>query len=118
MSDPIDPTRGVRMDRRSQDRRTAKRRTGDPQGQPAAPAGSNLPVPIGQAHDAPPDPDPVVDNSAAAFAAQLYGQVGQKRGLKGGQPVLDDARAAYLEAEFSGQRDRRIRTGRFTKTKI
>ncbi len=118
MSDPIDPTRGVRTDRRSQDRRGARRRAGDDKSQAAAPGGSNLPVPIDQSRAAAPDPEPVTDTGAATFAAQLYGQVGQKRGLKGGQPVLDSARSAYLEAEFSGQRERRIRLGRFTKTKI
>ncbi len=42
-----------------------------------------------------------------AYVAQLYGQSGQKRGLRGGAPVLEAARTAYLEAEYSGENDRR-----------
>jgi hypothetical protein len=54
----------------------------------------------------------------AAFAAQLLGQGGQKRGLRGGRETLDKARSAYLEAEWSGPADRRLRAGRITKTEI
>lgn len=36
------------------------------------------------------------------FAAHLLGQDGQRRGLRGGAPVLAAARSAYLEAEYSG----------------
>jgi hypothetical protein len=54
----------------------------------------------------------------SAFAAQLLGQSGRKRGLKGGQPVLVGARSAYLEAEFSGPSDRRVAVGKITKTDI
>ena len=52
----------------------------------------------------PAKPDPLPD---AAFEAQLLGQPGVKRGLRGGQPVLDHARSAYLEAEYSGPAERR-----------
>jgi len=45
------------------------------------------------------------------FEAQVLGQAGQRRGLKGGQPVLDAARAAYLEAEWRGVDDRRLPVG-------
>jgi hypothetical protein len=48
---------------------------------------------------------------AAPFAAQLYGQAGQRRGLKGGAPVLEAARAAYLGVEFCGENDRRPAPG-------
>ncbi len=48
---------------------------------------------------------------AGVFTAQLFGQVGQKRGLRGGTPVLDAARAAYLGAEYSGEQDRRPTPG-------
>lgn len=54
----------------------------------------------------------------AEFAAQLLGQPGQKRGLRGGREVLDKARSAYLEAEYSGPDDRRLTAGRITKTEI
>jgi len=54
----------------------------------------------------------------AAFAAQMMGQTGARRGLKGGQPVLKQARSAYLETEYSGPNDRRPPTGLLRKTKI
>jgi hypothetical protein len=50
--------------------------------------------------------------------AQLYGQTGQKRGLKGGAPVLDAARTAYLEAEYSGEADRRPPPGLIMRSRI
>jgi hypothetical protein len=54
----------------------------------------------------------------AAFEAQVLGQPGIKRGLRGGQPVLDHARSAYLEAEYSGPADRRPPSGVITKRDI
>ena len=56
--------------------------------------------------------------AAGAFDAQYLGQDGVKRGLRGGQEVLDTARAAYLETEYSGRNDRRPAKGRITKTEI
>ena len=53
-----------------------------------------------------------------AFSVQLMGQGGQKRGLKGGPPVLDAARSTYLGAEYSGKRDRRPRVGKAKQTEI
>lgn len=60
-------------------------------------------------------PEPVMD---AAFEAQILGQPGVKRGLRGGQPVLDHARAAYLGAEYSGPADRRPPSGVVTRKDI
>ena len=54
----------------------------------------------------------------AAFAAQVMGQGGQKRGLRGGPETLDNARTAYLETEWSGPADRRPPPGRIAKTEI
>jgi hypothetical protein len=45
------------------------------------------------------------------YAAQLLGQDGQRRGLRGGAPVLDAARSAYLGAEYCGENDRRPSSG-------
>jgi hypothetical protein len=68
--------------------------------------------PANPAEDGPPlDP-------AAAFAAQLIGQSGQKRGLRGGPPVLDKARSTYLGAEYSGDKDRRPPAGVVKKTEV
>ena len=58
-----------------------------------------------------PLPDP-------AFEAQRLGQPGVKRGLKGGQEVLAQARSTYLRSEFSGAAERRPRPGKTTKTEI
>jgi len=61
---------------------------------------------------------PAADASAAAFAAQMFGQSGQRRGLKGGPPVLDAARSAYLGTEHSGAAERRPLPGKAKDTDI
>ncbi len=65
-----------------------------------------------------PAPTPAPDAGAAAFAAQLMGQTGQRRGLKGGPPVLDAARSTYLGAEYSGAAERRPKPGKAEDTDI
>ena len=60
-------------------------------------------------------PKPAAD---PAFSAQLLGQDGQKRGLKGGAPVLDAARSTYLGREYSGANERRPKAGKTTRTDI
>jgi hypothetical protein len=79
-----------------------------------------LPVPT-----EPPQPRKEPPSNTAAgrrrdstFDAQLLGQPGQKRGLRGGPEVLDHARAAYLETEYSGPDDRRPPKGLLRKTEI
>lgn len=116
MTDRLDPTRPY-GDRRQQDRRRADRPAPDAAASPpnAAPA-STLPVPAGgaqtHAHANPPPLD-----GQAAFAAQLLGQPGAKRGLK--QPgTVETARSAYLETEYSGPADRRPPKGLIKKTAI
>lgn len=64
------------------------------------------------------EPPPPQKTGVAAYAAQVMGQGGQKRGLRGGSETLDRARSTYLETEWSGPSDRRIRRGRITKTEI
>ena len=61
---------------------------------------------------------PTPEPGAAAFVAQQMGQCGQTRGLRGGPPVLDAARSAYLGAEYSGAAERRPKTGGTAKTDI
>ena len=77
----------------------------------------NLPVPAG----------PVVAarglgderrQADAEVAAQMLGQDGQRRGLRGGTPVLQAAQSAYNRTEWSGSYDRRARQGRQTRTDI
>jgi len=65
-----------------------------------------------------PRAEPASLNFDAAYVAQLYGQPGEKRGLRGGAPVIEAARAAYLEAEYSGEHDRRPPQGLIMKTAI
>ena len=55
---------------------------------------------------------------ASPIEAQLLGQEGHKRGLRGGAPVLNQARSAYLGAEFSGAANRRPAPGVVARTKI
>jgi len=71
-----------------------------------------LPVPIGA-------PRRVFTERRAddsGFAAQLLGQDGEKRGLRGGEPVIDAARRLYSKVEWSGPSDRRARKGRQART--
>lgn len=80
---------------------------------------SNLPVPIGKTFEARRERiRPREARTAGAYAAHLYGQDGRKRGLKAGQPTIDEARAAYLGAEYSGEADRRPPPGLITIKKI
>ena len=64
--------------------------------------------------DAPAPERPAPD---AALKAHLLGE-GQRRGLKGGQEVLEKARSTYLNMEYAGPRDRRARKGRITKKEV
>jgi hypothetical protein len=45
-------------------------------------------------------------------------QTGQRRGLKGGPPVLDAARSAYLGTEHSGAAERRPQPGKAKDTDV
>jgi len=101
MSEPIQPVSGA-AERRSRQRREGERR-GFSTGTDLVPA---------------PDHTPSEPGAEAAYTAQMLGQSGQKRGLKGGAPVLEQARSAYLETAFSGSGDRRPRPGKVTKTEI
>jgi len=114
MTDPISPIGGP-----PGARRVSRRSIGEDDPRDAGSGdddGVRLPVAI----EAQQEPAPPRSRRAAlaAFAAQLLGQGGQRRGLRGGPETLDKARSAYLEAEWSGPADRRLRTGRITKTDI
>ncbi len=111
--DPVPPV-GPR-DRRDAERRQAERR--EDRRAAAASAKQTLPVRVQETIEpANPAEDHAPLDPAAAFAAQLIGQSGQKRGLKGGPPVLDQARSTYLGAEYSGGKDRRPPAGVVKKT--
>ena len=78
-------------------------------------ASRNLPVPCSTQGGA------TQGRRAAAdpgFAAQMLGAGGQRRGLKGGAPVLQTARRAYLETQWSGLGDRRAGLGAVAAKRI
>jgi hypothetical protein len=106
MSEPVDPIRDP-TERRLLQRRAGDRRRSSP--------GTALILAPSPTAPEPEDSEPLAE---AAFTAQVLGQNGQKRGLKAGQPALEQARSAYLEAEYSGRTDRRPTPGRVTKTEI
>ena len=98
MSTASDPGR-----RKTADRRRAPRRADEG----AAPERRDVVV------AGPRQEKPATDSkstASASFAAQLLGQPGAKRGLKGGPEVIDGARSAYLETKFLGA-DRRLPKG-------
>ena len=105
MTFPIDPIRRTTASRRA-------KTTGE-----RVEAARNLPVPVGEAEDVAPTPQPT-PKSAAAFDAHILGQDGQRRGLRGGPPVLNAAKTSYNTTEWSGPADRRAPKGRIAKTKI
>ena len=114
MGDEIDPITPVqpRDERHARDRRSADRRAG---------SASRELVPVDFAPEpaappARPAPSPGADAAAAAFTAQVMGQSGQRRGLKGGPPVLDAARSTYLGRAYSGTAERRPKPGKATDT--
>ena len=106
---PSEPARSARDRRSGADRRAVD-------DEPAATAPTQLPVPV----DAPRAIEPPAQRRGgfASFFAQMMGQGGQKRGLRGGPETLDRARTAYLETEWSGPADRRPRPGGLTKPEI
>ena len=115
MTDEVRPVGPVqrRDERRERDRRAAERR---------AASASRALVPVDFTADpaeapARPAPAPAPDASAA-FAAHVIGQTGQRRGLKGGPPVLDAARSTYLGAAYSGASERRPKPGKASDTDV
>jgi len=125
MTDEIRPIAPVSArDRRGADRRAPERRG---QAAPKGSASRDL-VPVGEPMDHAADPAghgpaataarPEAPGSAAAFAAQLMGQTGQRKGLRGGPPVLDAARSSYLNNEYSGDNDRRPPSGKGKRTDV
>ena len=109
MSFRIDPTRRAVSARQGAPPATDRKSNAD------GARTANLPVPVGPVIEV---PRPDNRDHAAALDAQLLGQDGQKRGLRGGQTVLDQARCAYNSVEWSGRYDRRARKGRSTREEI
>lgn len=124
MTGPVRPTGpvgpvGPKGPAEGQDRRAAQRRDSERR----AASTSRALVPVGEVVDEMPDPATSAASSApldpgAAFSAHMMGQTGQRKGLKGGPPVLGAARASYLGTEYSGQNDRRPEAGQIRKTEL
>lgn len=117
---PPSPASGV-SERRAEQRRADERRQRDRRAEHRALMLSGEDEP--KADTAAPSPHAskraqAAPEGATAFSAQVMGQDGQKRGLKGGEPVLDAARRSYLGTEYAGTRDRRPRAGVVKKTEI
>ena len=110
MTSPIDPIRNTGRPRRAP---RPKRETVESAHEVVE--DRNLPVATGPVvtHE----PDQATD-SASVFKAQLMGQDGQKRGLRGGPKVIDAAHSAYVSTEWSGPVDRRTRKGGVKKTEV
>jgi len=109
MTTPIDPVqrspRTRRADRPHVDERDAPAELGD---------SANLPIVIEPA----PAPEGGLVSGAAVFSAQMLGQDGQKRGLRGGPETLGNARTVYTRTEYSGAADRRAPKGGTAKTEV
>lgn len=101
--DPVDALDQRQGDQRQGDRRRRERRK--------TPSDPNSLVPTSVEAKPSAKPASVPSPPPAAFAAQVLGQPGKKRGLKGGPEVLDSARTTYLSREFSGLKDRRPSPG-------
>jgi hypothetical protein len=108
MNGPIDPIRRLGPTRRALPAPRDADRHEEPEDVVAA----------AEDEDDQPAPRPPRREGFAAFAAHLMGQAGQKRGLRGGQEVLDAARSTYLGTEYSGPADRRPKAGLIKKTNI
>lgn len=112
MTDSIDPILAADPEKRGSERRSGERRAGrarDPQrAAPVVVEAAPSPAPEAVA---PADP-------STTFSAQLLGQPGQKRGLRGGPETLERAREAYLGAQWRGPRDRRIARGKAAKAEV
>jgi hypothetical protein len=109
MTSPIEPTRRSAGARRP--KKTAADLVDDIDGKnEAAPA--TLPVPVSPARTIPP-------RTPVASAAQIEAQMsGERRGLRAGASVIDEAKTTYNRTEWSGSKDRRAPKGRAAKTDV
>lgn len=99
-----------RIQRAVSARRASKAQT-DRAEEARAVGASNLPVPV-EPIDPPRSFRDERPRGYAEFAAQIIGQGGERRGLRAGPSLMDQARDAYNRTEWSGRYDRRARKGR------
>ena len=110
MTTPIDPVQRPPRSRRADRSYLDERETID-----AADEGANLPMVV---TPAPAPESGALIGAAAGFSAQMLGQDGQKRGLRGGPETLGNARTVYTRTEYSGAADRRAPKGGTAKTEV
>jgi hypothetical protein len=110
MMSRIDPIRRAALLRR------AARPDAEEVDEAPPPRVANLPVPVDGPRVVP--PRHARPQGEAAFAAQLLGQDGQKRGLRAGAELIDHAKTSYVRTEWSGSYDRRAPKGRVTNTDV
>ena len=103
------PRRSSRIHRMAQ---AASARSEEHEDEVDAAEATPLPIPVGPARTVPPR-GPVA--SAAAIHAQL---LGERRGLRAGATIHDQAKVTYNRTEWSGSYDRRTPKGQSTKTEI
>lgn len=108
MTSSIDPLRRSQPVRRA---RTEATESLDETDGAAEIEGVNLPIPVSRPRTIPNTPAA----SPAAIEAQL---LGERRGLRAGATVIDQAKVTYNRTEWSGSRDRRSPKGRAAKTEI
>lgn len=114
-----DEVRSVEPVQRRGDRRAAERRAEERRAGSTSRALVPVDFPVEAAEPpARPAPTPPADPGAAVFTAQMMGQTGQRRGLKGGAPLLNAARSAYLGTEHSGAAERRPQPGKAKDTDV
>lgn len=109
MMSRIDPIRRAVMLRR------AARPEADQPGETAAEV-VRLPIPVDRVNRILPREEQT--DGQSAFAAQMMGQDGQKRGLRAGEEVIGAAKILYNRTEWSGSKDRRAPPGGRARTKI
>ena len=97
-------------------RRTSKvdraRPQDDDEDEVAAAETAQLPIPVSP-------PRTISSKSPAASAATIQAQmIGERRGLRAGATIHDQAKVTYNRTEWSGTKDRRAPKGRAAKTDI
>jgi hypothetical protein len=108
MSLPIDPYRGTSAVPLAG---KARRRTSSEAKRTEA---ANLPATVEPVAD----PIPAGSQGKGGEAAIHAQVIGERRGLRAGPTVHDDARASYNRTEWSGAKDRRRPKGGTTKTQV
>lgn len=107
MSTSVDPPRGPGRVRRTRKVAAERPEAGDEA------ASANLPVPVGKAQSIP------TGSARASGDAAIHAQViGERRGLRAGPTIHDEARVTYNSVEWSGSKDRRAPKGRKAKTEV